>query len=51
MKLEDTENKKLRNVNTIRTTTSQMNHIHDSDVELAEENHSNIKHLREKSKL
>ena len=36
MKLEETENIKLQFVNNIQTTTSQINHIHDSDTELAE---------------
>ena len=36
MKLEETENLKLQNVNNIQTTTSKINHIHDSDTELSE---------------
>ena len=36
MQLEETENLKLQDVNNIQTTTSQKNHIHDSDNELAE---------------
>ena len=38
MKLEETENFNLRYVNNNQTTTSQINHIHDSDTELAEKN-------------
>ena len=38
MKLEETENFNLRYVNNNQTTTSQINHIHDSDIELAEKN-------------
>ena len=36
MKLEETENMKLQNVNIIQSTTSQINHIHDSDTDLSE---------------
>ena len=36
MKLEETENLKLQYLNYIQTITSQINHIHDSDTELAE---------------
>ena len=36
MKLEETENLKLQNVSNIQTTTSQINHIHNSDTELSE---------------
>ena len=36
MKLEDTENLKLENVNNIQITTSQINHIYDSNTELSE---------------
>ena len=36
MKLEETENLKLQYVNNIQTTTSQINHIHDSDSELSD---------------
>ena len=45
MKLEETENIKLQYVNKIQTTTSQINHIHDSDTELqkiTKTNHKNI---------
>ena len=35
MKLEETKNLKLQDVNNIQTTTSQKNHIHDSDTELS----------------
>ena len=35
-KLEETKNLKLQYVNNIQTTTSQTNHIHDSDTEIAE---------------
>ena len=48
IKLEGTENLKLQNVNNIQTTTSQINHIYDSDTELAEKNHSNIKNSARK---
>ena len=36
MNLEETENLNLQYVNNIQTTTSQVNHIHDSDTQLAE---------------
>ena len=36
MKLEETENLKLQYVNQIETNTTQINHIHDSDVDLTE---------------
>ena len=36
MKLEETENLKLQDVNNIQTTTSQINNVHDSDTELFE---------------
>ena len=36
MKLEETEKLKLENVNNFQTTTSQINHIYDTDTELAE---------------
>ena len=36
MKLEETENLKLQNVNNIQTTTSQINNTNDSDTELSE---------------
>ena len=36
IKLEETENLKLQNVNNIKTTTSQINKIHDSDIEISE---------------
>ena len=36
MKLGQTENLKLKNVNNIQTTTSKVNHIQDSDTELSE---------------
>ena len=36
MKLEETENLKLQNFNNIKTTTSQINKIHDSDIEISE---------------
>ena len=36
LNLEETENLKLQNVNSIQTATLQINHIHDSDTELAE---------------
>ena len=36
MKLEETENLKLQYVNRIETNTKQINHIHDSDVDLTE---------------
>ena len=36
MKLEETENLKLQNVNNIQTTTSQIKNINDSDTELSE---------------
>ena len=49
MKLEETEKLKLQYLNNIQTTTSQINHIHDSDTELAGKNYSNIKYLREKN--
>ena len=51
IKLEEKENLKLQYVNNIHTTSSQLNNVHDSDTELAEKNHSNIKYLREKSKF
>ena len=35
MKLEETENLKLQNVNNIQSTTSQLNNIHVSDTELS----------------
>ena len=35
MKLEKTENLQLQYVNNIQTTTSQLNHILDSDTELS----------------
>ena len=37
MKLEETENLKQEFVNNIQITTSQINHIHDSDTELSEQ--------------
>ena len=36
MKLEETENLKLQYVNNIQTTTTQINNIHNSDIELSE---------------
>ena len=36
MKLEETENLKLQYVNRIETNTTQINNIHDSDVDLTE---------------
>ena len=36
MNLEETENLNLQYVNNIQTTTSQVNNIHDSDTQLAE---------------
>ena len=36
MKLEETENLKLQYVNRIQTNTTQINNIHDSDVDLSE---------------
>ena len=36
MKLEEIENLKLENVKIIQTTTTQINHIHNSDLELSE---------------
>ena len=36
MKLEETENLKLKYVNRIETNTTQINNIHDSDVDLTE---------------
>ena len=36
MNLEESENQKLQYVNNFQTTTSQINHIHDSDTELSE---------------
>ena len=36
MKLEETENLKLQYVNNIQTTTTQMNKIHSSDIDLSE---------------
>ena len=51
MKLEETEKLKLQYVNNIQTTTSQINHINDSDTDLSEKKHQNFKHLREKTQL
>ena len=39
MKLEEAENLKLQYVNNIQTTTTQINNIHNSDVDLSEKNH------------
>ena len=36
MKLEETENLKLQHVNIIQTTTTQINNIHNSDIDLSE---------------
>ena len=36
MKLEETENLKLQYVNRIKTNTTHINNIHDSDVDLSE---------------
>ena len=49
IKLIETENLNLNYVNNIQTTTSQINNLHDSNTELAEKNHSNIKYLRKKT--
>ena len=35
MKIEETENLKLKNVSNIQTSTSQMNNLSNSDIELA----------------
>ena len=52
MKLEETENLKLQYVNDIQTTTTQINNIHNSDIDLSEkiteilniyEKHTNFK--------
>ena len=51
MELEETENLKLQNKNNIQTTTSKINHIHDSDTELAEKITQILKNLREKPKI
>ena len=46
-----TENLKLQYVNNIQTTASQVNHIHDSDTELADKiTQKLIEYLREKGK-
>ena len=37
MKLEETENRKLQYVNNFQTTTTQINSIHNSDIDLSEE--------------
>ena len=42
MKLEETENLKLQYVNSIHTTISQINKVHDSDTELAEKITQNL---------
>ena len=48
MKLEETENLKLQYVNNIQTTTSQINHINDSDTDLSE-NITEILNIYEKN--
>ena len=50
-KLIETEVLNLEFENNFQTRTSQINHIHDSDNELAEKNHLNIKYLRKESKF
>ena len=37
MKLEETENLKLQNLNNVQTTTTQNNNIQDSDTDLSDE--------------
>ena len=45
MKLEETEKSKLQYVNSLQTTTSQMNNFNDSDNELAAKIHPSFKYL------
>ena len=48
MKLEETEKLKLQYVNNIQTTTSQINHINDSDTDLSEKS-TKILNIHEKN--
>ena len=51
MKLEETEKLKLQYVNNIQTTTTQINHKHNSDIDLSEKKHRDFEYIRQKPKF
>ena len=51
MKLEETEKLKLQYVNNIQTTTTQINHKQNSDIDLSEKKHRDFEYIREKPKF